>query len=258
MKGCDLLKIIISKTPQEASEFVSEKIMNLTGSRTNPVLGLATGGTPKGVYRHLTKSYEQGDVDFAHVRTFNLDEYVGLSADHPQSYRYYMNHFLFNHVNIPQTNIDIPSGTANDLDAECKRYDKNIEAAGGIDLQLLGIGHNGHIGFNEPADTLQFKTHITTLDDATVQANARFFDTQEHVPTQAITMGVEPVMTAREVILMAFGSDKANILADVIFAKELSTSVPATILRLHPNVTVVMDEAAASTYRQRLKEEGIQ
>lgn len=252
------MNIIVASTPGEASEYVAKRILNIIDATPAPVLGLATGGTPKGVYQMLRDERAKEGRDFSHLTTFNLDEYVGLDPAHAQSYRYYMNTHLFDHINIPSPQIHFLDGRASDLARECLTYDKAIENAGGIDFQLLGIGHNGHIGFNEPSGTLQFKTHVTTLDEATIEANARFFDASSQVPSQAITMGVEPIMHAEEIVLMAFGEDKADIVDALLNTPTLDPQLPASILRLHRNVTIILDKAAANVYQNRQSEEGIQ
>ncbi|MCY0880210.1 MAG: glucosamine-6-phosphate deaminase, partial [Firmicutes bacterium] len=209
----------------------------------HPVLGLATGATPVLLYRQLVAFHRQG-LSFAHVTTINLDEYVGLPPDHPQSYRRFMEEHLFRHVDIPPTQTHVPNGMAADLAAECARYDALL-AAHPIDLQILGIGHNGHIGFNEPEGALKTRTHVVTLTAETLRANARYFPDPGAMPRQAITMGLESILQAKAIILMAFGADKAQIVQAAL-SGEVSTAVPASFLQMHPNVTFVLDEAAAS------------
>ena len=208
------------------------------------VLGLATGSTPIGAYEQLVKWYEKGDLDFKEVRTVNLDEYCGLDGTSDQSYRYFMNEHLFNHINIAPANTHVPSGTAADAEKACADYNEVIRSMHGVDLQLLGIGHNGHIGFNEPGEAFEKETHIVTLSENTRQANARFWDGDlSQVPTHAITMGIKTVMQARKILLMACGADKAEIMKKA-FAGPITPEVPASVLQLHNDVVIVGDEAA--------------
>lgn len=202
------------------------------------VLGLATGSTPIGTYQNLVKGYQNGDLDFSRVRTINLDEYCGLSTDHEQSYRYFMNHHLFNHINIDRNNANVPNGCADDLQEECSRYEKLIASLGGIDLQLLGIGHNGHIAFNEPNSYFEKDTHVVELKESTIQANARFFNTIDEVPKKAISMGIQSIMRARKILLIANGSDKKDIVMKSVYGP-ITPEVPASILQLHPDCTVI-------------------
>ncbi len=207
------------------------------------VLGLATGSTPLGVYEQLATWYEKGDIDFSRTRTVNLDEYCGLAPDHPQSYRYYMNLNLFHRINIPMGNTHLPDGRAADVAAECARYDALIESLGGIDMQLLGIGHNGHIGFNEPDQAFGRRTHCVALNARTIEANARFFGDVSEVPKTAISMGIRSIMQAKKILLVVSGGDKADIL-DQSLNGPVTPAVPASILQLHPDVTIVADTAA--------------
>lgn len=202
------------------------------------VLGLATGSTPIGTYQNLVKGYQNGDLDFSRVRTINLDEYCGLSTDHEQSYRYFMNYHLFNHINIDRNNTNVPNGCADDLQEECSRYEKLIASLGGIDLQLLGIGHNGHIAFNEPNSYFEKDTHVVELKESTIQANARFFNTIDEVPKKAISMGIQSIMRARKILLIANGSDKKDIVMKSVYGP-ITPEVPASILQLHPDCTVI-------------------
>lgn len=201
------------------------------------VLGLATGGTPVGAYEQLAIWHKNGDLDFSGVTSVNLDEYCGLEGTHPQSYRYFMQKNLFDHVNIPAENTHLPSGTA-DPAAECARYEALINSLGGIDMQLLGIGHNGHIGFNEPGPAFERDTHAVTLSAETIHANARFFVSADEVPRQALTMGMGAIMKAKRVLLVASGTEKADIL-DRALNGPITPEVPASILQLHPDLTVV-------------------
>lgn len=209
------------------------------------VLGLATGSTPIGLYQRLVQAYRNGEISFARARSVNLDEYVGLPPNHDQSYAYFMRYHLFDHIDMPEDAHDIPNGMARDLEAECARYEAQIRRLGGVDLQILGIGTNGHIGFNEPGTPFDSRTHVTTLTEETRQANARFFNTPEDVPKQAITMGLATIMESREIILLASGKSKQEAIRR-LFQKEVSTDLPASILTQHPRVTVIVDEEAGA------------
>ena len=209
------------------------------------VLGLATGSTPIGTYEELVERYNKGDLDFSAVTTVNLDEYKGLTKDNDQSYYYFMHHNLFDHVNIPAENINLPDGTEPDSEKECARYEGLIRSLGGADLQLLGLGHNGHIGFNEPADAFDSETHCVDLQESTIEANKRFFASADDVPRQAYTMGIGTIMRAKKILLVASGKDKAEIVKRA-FTGPVCPQVPASILQLHPDVTVVVDAEAGS------------
>lgn len=213
--------------------------------RHDAVLGLATGGTMVNLYKHLVRMHERSSISFKSVITFNLDEYVGLTAGHPASFHRFMAQHLFNHVDIAAQNIHIPDGMAPDLQAECKRYDDLIKTCGGIDVQVLGIGLNGHIGFNEPGTPFDTTTHVVALTDSTRQANARFFNGIDTVPKEAITMGIKTIMQSRAVLLLASGKAKAQIIAKALTGP-ITPEVPASILQLHPQLTVILDKAAAS------------
>lgn len=205
------------------------------------ILGLATGSTPVGIYERLAEAYNLGDLDLSGVTTFNLDEYCGLSEDDPQSYHYFMNSHLFSKVNIDRKKTHLPDGNAGDMEKECKRYDEMIEGCG-IDLQLLGIGNNGHIGFNEPGPVFEKNTHCVTLDEGTIRANSRFFDDPRDVPRQAVTMGIKTIMLARKVLLVANGEAKKGILEKSLYGP-ITPMVPASVLQLHPDLTVVWSPA---------------
>lgn len=209
------------------------------------VLGLATGSTPVGAYQQLIARYEQGDLDFSQVRSVNLDEYVGLAPTHSQSYRYFMQTNLFDHVNIRPENTNVPNGLADDLAEECRRYNGVIHQLGPVDIQVLGMGQNGHIGFNEPGETFELETHVVDLAQSTIQANARFFTCADEVPRQALTMGIKTIMQARRVLVMVSGPEKAEAVKKA-FAGPVTPQVPASILQLHPDVTLVGDKAALS------------
>ncbi|WP_099467525.1 glucosamine-6-phosphate deaminase [Konateibacter massiliensis] len=228
---------------------ISRKAANILSAQVilkpDSVLGLATGSTPIGIYNKLVDWYKKGDLDFSQVRTVNLDEYCGLSKDNDQSYYYFMNHHLFYHVNIDLKNTNFPNGMEADANKECTRYNQIIEDMGGIDMQLLGIGTNGHIGFNEPNDTFIPSTHQITLSQETINANSRFFSSMEEVPTQAYTMGVGHIMNAKKILMAVSGENKAQILKEVLTGP-VTPFIPATILQFHHDVTIVADEAALS------------
>ena len=209
------------------------------------VLGLATGSSPIGLYKELIARCEKGELDFSAVKTVNLDEYVGLPGDHDQSYRYFMNNNLFNHINIDKANTNVPNGLAEDVDAECERYNNVINTLGPIDIQVLGMGHNGHIGFNEPDDHFPLETHKVDLAQSTIDANARFFASADEVPRQALTMGIKTIMQAKKVLVVVSGKDKAEIVKKA-FTGPVTPEVPASILQMHSDVILVADEAAAS------------
>ena len=205
------------------------------------VLGLATGSSPVGIYRELIARYQAGDLDFSKVKSINLDEYLGLDGTNDQSYRYFMQKNLFDHINIDPANTYVPNGCAEDLAKECDAYDARIEAFGGIDLQLLGIGLDGHIGFNEPADEFVKATHVVDLHESTIVANSRFFESINDVPRQAVTMGMLSIMQAKKVLLIANGKAKKEILEKAFFGP-ITPTVPASILQLHPDLTVIYSE----------------
>lgn len=207
------------------------------------VLGLATGGTPVGIYKQLVDWYKKGDLSFAETRSVNLDEYLGLSPHHEQSYCYYMQNNLFSHIDIKQENTHLLNGLAKDPQAECAAYDKLIQDMGGIDLQLLGMGHNGHIAFNEPGDDFGLETHVVTLSESTIEANKRFFESRDEVPRQALSMGIKNIMHARRILMVVSGEEKADIVCKA-FTGPVTREVPASILQLHPDVTLVGDRAA--------------
>ncbi|MCS7463742.1 glucosamine-6-phosphate deaminase [Paenibacillus doosanensis] len=218
--------------------------------QTNPraVLGLATGGTPVGLYEEIVKSYRRGVVSFREATTFNLDEYVGLPEDHPESYRSYMNAHLFHHIDLPRGRAHIPDGNAADPAAECLRYDELIAEAKQIDLQLLGLGHNGHIGFNEPDHALNSGTHIVKLREETRRANARFFDSMDQVPTHALTMGVGTILKAKMILLVVKGADKAEIVHRALTGP-ITTDCPASLLQTHPHLVVLLDSEAGRLFQ---------
>lgn len=239
------MQIIIANSYEEMSKRAGDIIASQIILKPNSVLGLATGSTPLGMYQHLINLYSQGTVNFYDVKTFNLDEYHKISPSSPQSYYFYMMENFFNHINIQPENINIPDGGAEDVDKECIVYEEKIEIAGGINLQVLGIGPNGHIGFNESGDHFQANTHLAELTEETIEANSRFFDSIEEVPTTAITMGIKSIMLAKKIILLANGKGKAEIISKALKGK-ITPNVPASILQLHPDVTVILDKEAAS------------
>lgn len=228
---------------------MSRKAANIISAQVilepESVLGLATGSTPIGAYDQLIKWYNKGDVDFAKVSSYNLDEYRGLAPDDPQSYRYFMNEHFFDHINIDKANTHVPDGLAEDVDAFCASYDAAVAAAGYPDLQLLGIGNNGHIGFNEPDDHFAKGTHCVDLTESTIEANSRLFDSVDDVPRQALSMGIQTIMYAKRIVVMASGEAKAQAVHDMIYGP-VTPQCPASILQLHTNCVVVADEAALS------------
>lgn len=239
------MRIIRTKNYDEMSRKAAAIIAAQVIHKPNCVLGLATGGTPVGTYKNLVEWYKSGDLDFSEVSTVNLDEYRGLPREHRESYWSFMHRNLFDHVNIPQDRINLPDGTNMDADAECKRYDAVIASVGGVDLQLLGIGHDGHIGFNEPSDAFDMGTHCVDLTEETIEANKRFFASRDEVPRQAYTMGTHTIMSARKVLMIVSGRDKAEIIKKAFFGP-VTPHVPASILQMHPNFVLVADEDALS------------
>ena len=239
------MNIIVVKNYNEMSRKAAHLFVGQILQKPDSVLGLATGSTPVGLYKELIKFYNEGMIDFRNVIAFNLDEYLGLQPDHTQSYAKFMKDNLFEHINLDSGNYHIPSGTATDFEAECDRYESLIAQAGGIDLQILGIGRNGHIGFNEPDIKFEAITHVVELDDQTISDNARFFDNIEAVPKKAISMGIKTIMQSRGIILLASGHEKAEAVAGMVSGK-ITPELPASVLQLHPNVTIIVDEAAAS------------
>ena len=224
---------------RQAANIISAQVI----MKPECVLGLATGSTPIGVYDQLVEWYNKKDLSFLRTRSVNLDEYRGLSGTHEQSYRYFMQTHLFNRVDIRPENTNVPNGLAVDTDAECARYDKVIQDLGGIDLQLLGMGRNGHIGFNEPCDAFIMGTHLVNLTESTIEANKRFFASEEDVPRQALTMGIMHIMQAKKILVVVSGEDKAEAVAKA-FIGPVTPQVPASILQIHPDVVLVGDKAA--------------
>lgn len=221
----------------QAAKLIAEQIWH----KPDSVLGLCTGDSPLGLYKELINMYEAGEIDFSQVTTFNLDEYYGISPENPQSYCYYMMEHLIKHINIKPENFNIPNGNTKFVEAECERYDELMDRAGGIDLQILGLGVNGHIGFNEPASELDTKTHLTRLKQGTINANAKFFNDVKDVPTHAITVGMSSIMKSKKVVILISGKNKAKALKEIL-KEEITTSVPATLLNLHSDVTLLVEK----------------
>ncbi|RYM05671.1 glucosamine-6-phosphate deaminase [Sporolactobacillus sp. THM7-7] len=239
------MKTISVSNEKEMSRKAAEIIIALIRENPNAVLGLATGGTPEGTYRALALDHQKNKTTYRSVRTVNLDEYVGLDANDPNSYHAYMEEHLFRHIDIPQDQHFLPNGSAESLEAECRRYDRMIERLGGIDLQLLGIGENGHIGFNEPGTPFQTATHVVTLTESTRRANARYFENIDEVPAQAITMGISTILKSKAILLLASGEKKADAVRRLLTETQ-NTDFPASSLIAHPNVTVIADREAMS------------
>ncbi|GFR36702.1 glucosamine-6-phosphate deaminase [Thermobrachium celere] len=239
------MRIIITESYDELSKKAADIVASQLILKPKSVIGFATGGTPIGMYREIVKMFREGKFTFKDVITFNLDEYYGLDRENPQSYYFYMMEHLFKHVDIDKNNINIPNGRAEDIEKECIEYEEKIEKAGGIDLQILGIGKNGHIGFNEPDVKFEAKTHLVRLDEDTIKANSRFFNSIDEVPTKAISMGIKTIMHARKIVLLASGKQKAEIIEKMVNGP-ITPDVPASILQLHPDVTLILDKEAAS------------
>lgn len=235
---------------------MSIRAAQIAGSQItlNPrtVLGLATGSTPVGMYQELIKMYEEGKIDFSQVTTFNLDEYYRLPRENKSSYYDYMMTTLFNHINIPKERVHIPNGMAEDIEEECLKYEEKIYMAGGIDLQVLGVGTNGHIGFNEPSNNLSTITHLVDLTERTINDNSRFFENKEDVPTKAISMGIASIMKAKKVILLASGKNKAEAIKKMTNGY-INTNNPASILQAHNDFTLIVDKEAASLINKSIK-----
>lgn len=239
------MRIIKARDYDEVSRKAANIIFSVMTQKPDCVLGLATGSSPVGIYKELVRRYEEGNLDFSRVTTVNLDEYRGLDKEDPQSYAYYMKENLFSHVNIPMENTHLPDGREEDSEKACEEYNRILREAGRQDIQLLGIGHDGHIGFNEPADHFPKETHCVDLAEPTIEANARFFESREQVPTQAYTMGIQNIMAAKQILMVANGKGKAKILKEA-FQGPVTPQVPASILQLHPDVILVADEEALS------------
>ncbi|WP_110944965.1 glucosamine-6-phosphate deaminase [Paenibacillus phocaensis] len=238
-----MLNMIKTSSEQQFNETGAGIIASLLQSNPRAILGLATGSTPVGVYEKLIELYKNGSVSFKQASSYNLDEYIGLPTDHPESYRRFMDEKLFHHIDILPENTHVPSGNAADPEQAAKDYAKLLDEAGQIDLQLLGLGHNGHIGFNEPGEELTGPPHVVKLEERTRLANARFFNSIDEVPTHALTMGIGSILQAKQILLMAKGEDKAEIIAKALKGP-ITTQCPASLLQTHSNVVVVVDQAA--------------
>lgn len=239
------MNIIEVKNYQDMSKAAADYIITKVQQSPNLILGLATGGTPVGTYQCLVEDHQQNKTSYRNVKTFNLDEYAGLSKENPHSYHSYMNEHLFSHIDIESTNTHIPSGKIETIHAEPEAYEELIKQACGIDLQILGIGQNGHIGFNEPGTPFASNSHIVELAPSTIEANARFFETPDQVPTKAITMGINTIMKSKEILLLVSGENKREALSQLLDGK-ISEDFPASALLNHPNVVIIADEAALS------------
>ncbi|KPK84820.1 MAG: glucosamine-6-phosphate deaminase [Phycisphaerae bacterium SM23_33] len=244
------MEVIVCSAYQEMSVQAAHEVSKVLNTKPNAVLGLATGSTPLGLYKELVRLHKEEGLDFSQVTTFNLDEYVGLPDTHPQSYHYFMKQNFFQHINIPPQNVHIPSGTTRNHLAFCAWYERRITECGGIDLQLLGIGSDGHIAFNEPGSSLGSRTRIKTLAKETIQDNARFFEKKQDVPIYAITMGVGTILEARKLLLLASGKSKAAAVAAAIEGP-VTSMITASALQLHPNSMIFMDKEAASQLKMR-------
>jgi glucosamine-6-phosphate deaminase len=239
------LQIMKANDYEELSVLACKKIVEIISQNSSSVLGLATGSTPVGLYKQLIQSYKKNQLSFNGVRTVNLDEYIGIPKYHQNSYHTFMKNMLFSHIDIIESNTYIPDGTATDLEKEGFNYERLIKALGGIDLQILGIGHNGHIGFNEPGTSFSERTHIVELTESTRTANARFFQTLDEVPKQAITMGIGTILDSKEILLLASGVSKASAVKRLLTG-EVSIDFPASALKTHPAVTLIADKEALS------------
>jgi len=244
------MKLILVKDYQEMSKQAAEYVIEKLLQNPSMKLGLATGGTPIGTYKFLIEDHKRNGTSYQNVKSFNLDEYVGLSATNENSYHYYMNDVFFNHIDIKKKNIHIPSGDVADIQKECEDYEKVLARHGGIDLQILGIGNNGHIGFNEPGTSFDSKTHIVKLAPSTIRANSRYFESMEEVPTRAVTMGISTIMQSKEILLLVSGESKSKALLK-LWENEVDEYFPASVLKKHPAVTVIADEAAYAELRVR-------
>jgi glucosamine-6-phosphate deaminase len=251
------MEVIICKTYEQMSRAAAEAVAAVMNSKPNAVLGLATGSTPLALYKELARMHKEEGLDFSRVTTFNLDEYVGLKQNHEQSYHYFMHENFFKHVNISPQNTNIPSGTTSNYTAFCEWYEKRIIDAGGIDVQILGIGSDGHIAFNEPGSSLSSRTRLKTLAKPTIDDNARFFSSRDEVPIYAITMGVGTILEARKLVMVANGAKKADAIAQAVEGP-VSSMITASALQLHPDAMVYIDEPAASKLKMREYYEWIQ
>ena len=238
------METIVKENYKELSKFAAQFIADYIRKKPNTVLGLATGSTPLGTYQELINLHKEKKVDFSNVVTFNLDEYIGLSQEHPQSYHYFMKDNFFKHINIKPENYHLPDGMAEDIPKSCREYEEFTKKCGGIDIQLLGIGANGHIAFNEPGSSLGSRTRVKTLSEKTIKDNSRFFSSINEVPRYAITMGIGTIMESKILLLLASGNNKADAIAKTIEGP-ITSMVPATIVQLHPHATIVIDKEAS-------------
>jgi len=244
------MRIIVENDYHSMSKKAALMVASQITLKPDSNLGLATGGTPLAMYDKLIEMFREDEVDFNEVKSFNLDEYCGLEADHPNSYHYYMYDNFFKEINIKKENIHIPNGKADDFDRECRDYEETIKKAGGIDLQILGIGSNGHIGFNEPAESLNVATEVVNLTEETIKANSRYFESKDNVPKKAISMGMATILKADRIILLARGKNKAEAIKKTVNGK-ISTQEPASLLQTHPQVTIIIDQEAASLINKK-------
>jgi glucosamine-6-phosphate deaminase len=247
------MEVVVKEDYEGMSRLSAKIIAQVVREKPRAVLGLATGSTPVGTYKELIRLHKEEGLDFSQVVTFNLDEYIGLPPEHDQSYYYFMHENLFNHINIPPGNIHLPPGTDEDLVAACARYEQKIVDAGGIDIQLLGIGANGHIAFNEPGSSLGSRTRVKTLDEGTIKDNARFFESIEDVPRYAVTMGIGTIMDSRRLLLLANKANKSHAIS-ITVEGPVTALVPATIVQLHPRATIIVDKAAAAELKRSYRE----
>ena len=238
------MKVIVVENYQQIGQLGAQIIAGVIKNNPNAVLGLATGTSPIGIYQNLVEMCQKGEISFANVKTVNLDEYVGLDGTHPQSYRYFMNDNLFNHVNIDKANTFVPNGVAENLQEECARYTTLVNNLV-QDIQLLGIGSNGHIAFNEPGTPFDSTTHVVNLTENTIKDNSRLFEDISQVPTKALTMGIANIMSAKRILIVANGKNKAQAVYDMVKG-QVNTTCPASVLQNHPDVTVIVDKDAAS------------
>jgi glucosamine-6-phosphate deaminase len=244
------MEVVLKRDYEQMSKVAAQIVAEVLNTKPNAVLGMATGSTPLGLYQELVRLHREEQLDLSRVTTFNLDEYVGLRVDHPQSYHYFMHEHFFQHVNIPPQNINIPSGTTSNYPAFCEWYEQRIAQCGGIDLQILGIGSDGHIAFNEPTSSLSSRTRLKTLSKQTIDDNARFFERREDVPVYAITMGVGTILDARKLVVVSSGKAKARAVAQAVEGP-LTSMVTASAIQLHRDATVIVDEQAAAELTMR-------
>ncbi|MDS0528076.1 glucosamine-6-phosphate deaminase [Clostridium sp. SHJSY1] len=238
------MRILVCENYDAMSKMAAQMIVSQITLNPNSILGLATGGTAVGMYENLVEMHKKGLVDFSQVKSFNLDEYYRLDPSNNQSYRYFMDTNLFNHVNIKKENTKVPNGMADDIEQECINYDESIKSSGGIDIQVLGIGNNSHIGFNEPTENFENITHIVELDESTRLANSRYFKSIDEVPEKAVTMGIGTIFRSKKIMLLASGKNKAQAIHDTIYG-EIRPEIPSSILHLHKDVVLILDKEAA-------------